>query len=114
MTDRELLEAAARSIGLDVRWIDECKHFYEHRPHMLPGYWDKWDPLYDDGDALRLAAALQINVMYQTSGVEARVYRGKLFITHQDASYENRADTGTATRRAIVRAAAAISATAHQ
>lgn len=68
----------------------------------------KWNPLTDDGDALRLASRLQISVMYQVSGVEARAYRGEFYIAHEMTSYEDRDATLRATRRAITRAAAAI------
>lgn len=106
MTDRELLEFAAKAAGLDVRWIAECQDFYEHRPHMLPGYWDKWNPLTDDGDALRLAVKLRIGVLHRSSGIEAHTFRSRLIICNEECA--EGFDYYAATRRAIVRAAAEI------
>jgi hypothetical protein len=102
MTDRELLELAAKAAGLDVRWIAECQDFYEHRPHMLPGYWDKWNPLTDDGDALRLAVKLRMNVHLDSNMVDVDPDGVHWF----SEAYGD--DPYAATRRAIVRAAAEI------
>lgn len=47
MLDRELLELAAKAAGIDYRpQYDLVKTSIG---------WDTWDPLTDDGDALRLA-----------------------------------------------------------
>ena len=44
-TDRELLEMAAKAVGLPwERWVEEGN--------------DSWNPLTDDGDALWLAVAI--------------------------------------------------------
>jgi hypothetical protein len=101
MTDRELLELAAKAAGIDVRWIAECQDFYEHRPHMLPGYWDKWNPLTDDGDALRLAVTLGLVIDC------SRPSAGEPYKQHA-IWRDELCDTATLTRRAIVRAAAEI------
>jgi hypothetical protein len=83
MTDRELLELAAKAAGY---WAAEF-----NCPANLPR--PDWNPLTDDGDALRLAVAL---------GLTARMsYNG------QDYEAANK-DPYAATRRAIVRAAAEI------
>jgi len=106
MTDRELLELAAKAAGLDVRWIAECQDYYEHRPHMLPGYWDKWNPLADDGDALRLAVKLGLQI--HPSGDEIWVSNPAASLA-EDVVFETyRDDPYAAARRAIVRAAAEI------
>jgi hypothetical protein len=101
MDDRELLEAAAKAAGLDVRWVAECQDFYEHRPHMLPSYWDKWSPLTDDGDALRLAVRLRMNLNIYQTGAEADC-------DTLESTMKESGDPYAATRRAIVRAAAAM------
>jgi hypothetical protein len=106
MTDRELLELAAKAAGIDVRWIAECQDYYEHRPHMLPGYWDKWNPLADDGDALRLAVKLGLLV-------DVWLHQKVCIASNQgeeiaDAKEQFGNDPYAATRRAIVRAAAEI------
>ena len=87
MTDRELLELAAKAAGL--KWV-------EPTPDGMP-----WSPLTDDGDALRLAVKLRIHVRHFPHDVEAQVKRD---YWHED----NGADPYAATRRAIVRAAAEI------
>jgi hypothetical protein len=94
MTDRELLELAAKAAGLKG-W-----KFYEEHP--VDGYprhsfgmrlgGNRWNPLTDDGDALRLAAKL---FLWQA------VRDG-----YQHVDSDN--DIYAATRRAIVRAAAEI------
>ena len=92
MTDRELLELAAKAAGIDLQETEdgyEC-NFDDSRI---------WNPITDDGDALRLAVRLNIPVFpYEdetstgTIGVRAKNWGSK------EAN----------TRRAIVRAAAEI------
>lgn len=65
MEDKELLEKAAKAIGLDGEAVDDV---YLHRTDETPvtafisgdGNW--WNPLHDDGDALRLAVTLAIDI----------------------------------------------------
>lgn len=91
MTDRELLELAAKAAGLSGlgTWDDKwgCLTDYEG--------WT-FDPLNDDGDALRLAVKLRINV------VPEYVYEGPWL---DGGSLR---DPYAATRRTIVRVAAEI------
>ena len=81
MTDRELLELAAKACGY---WSNEYK-CVDKLPHL------GWNPLTDDGDALRLAVKLRIRVNTD--------------ICFAEVPYEKQC---AATRRAIVSAAAAI------
>ena len=53
-TDKELLENAAKSIGMTLRY-----NYLGGRDANQP-----WNPLDDDGDAFRLAAALNICVVH--------------------------------------------------
>lgn len=55
MTHRELLESAARAAGMIPR------EFIGNQNYM-DGMLDGWNPLEDDGDALRLAVKLQIQI----------------------------------------------------
>lgn len=116
MTDRELLELAAKAAGYDDAEYQEGE-WMEIRYGFAAAMWsDKlhdetgqghWNPLADDGDALRLAAKLKIDLEWQaTSGfpepaVEA--YRREEAEAVFCAS-EHEDDY----RRAIVRAAAEI------
>jgi len=52
--DRKLLEQAAKAAGIDPRRL----------PHAWPNRFDddQWNPLTDDGDALRLAVKLNLIV----------------------------------------------------
>ena len=56
MTDRELLELAAKAAGYNVVWSDLWQRFQHVEPIKL---FDmerfSWIPLDDDGDVLRLA-----------------------------------------------------------
>lgn len=110
MTDREMLEFAAKAAGglarFDISpdkwpWLQAV---VDGKPQPYPV---RWNPLTDDGDALRLAVKLGITPHIDTSITEAQwaipsVGRGGFELeTHFDDPY-------AATRRAIVRAAAEI------
>ena len=88
MTDKELLEAAAKAAGYQIRWHESWQCFVHENAHnitsppTMAGQRLVWVPLSDDGDALRLAVKLRLNI----------------YTSADDA----------ATRRAIVRVAAAI------
>ncbi len=98
MTDRELLEAAAREAGVKVDWRESVNCLcYSGSP-----YNDAWNPLTDDGDALRLVVALSITVV--PDPIRRRVYAVGAGIGKYEEWGKNRA---AATRRALVRAAAA-------
>ena len=95
MNDRELIEAAAKAAGNGAEWYSAIGMCIDsNSPVPRP-----WNPLTDDGDALRLAVRLNIPVIpYDdetstgTVGVVAKNWGSK------EAN----------TRRAIVRAAAAM------
>ena len=89
MTDRELLELAAKAAGLSF-WQE-----------------NSWNPL-DDGDALRLAVKLNIDVFFHASRVEGHVAGGRIPPVRAIEREDYGDDPYAATRRAIVRAAAEI------
>ena len=101
MIDEELLELAAKATGSDFsnKLIPEVQG-KRKGPFILKGSrWVQWNPLTDDGDALRLAVKLKM-----TLGVGvARGDAGEA--TEFDLCHR---DPCAATRRAIVRAAAEI------
>ena len=99
MNDRELLELAAKAIG---------------QVYVDGESWDEgagWNPLTDDGDALRLAVSLNLSVKHgvdiwdDTQKMSAYAYFGDF----GECFFEERgSDPYAASRLAIVRAAAAI------
>ena len=112
MTDRELLKAAARAAGYKaLEWHKEIPreggisvdvlyvgHFEAHRP---------FKPLEDDGDALRLAVRLGIETQFAAGATWFQI------LTNDECSVglahePHNGDPYAATRRAIVRAAAAM------
>ena len=92
--DRELLELAAKAAGLEFDLLDGKP--IRREPDGQPVY---WNPLTDDGDALRLAVALGIAVL---PGCCAQIGYPYGTIYGEDAL------TAGASRRAIVRAAASM------
>ena len=100
MTDRELLEAAAKALGW--RWSIADLVWYDDQA----GTWTKdWNPLIDDGDALRLAVEMRFTISPCASGVfVSRDLYEPVITQHWE---DGRLAT---TRRAIVRAAAAMAA----
>lgn len=112
MTDRELLELSARSIGLDGAFEDKKEMIrdfvFERRFGVRTKTGRLWNPLEDDGDALRLAVKLGMNI---DVGVNPVGFTATAVIADYNSvfvdEYHNE-DPMTATRRAIVRAAAAI------
>lgn len=99
MTDRELLELAAKAAGY------KPDHVFGKGLLVLDG--EKvltFQPLTDDGDALRLAVKLELDVFFSAAYVRVcnRRYDRPLL---EDV---DGVDSFAATRRAIVRAAASI------
>jgi hypothetical protein len=62
VTDRELLELAAKAAGMEIEWrkwvIDPKARTLGGCCFALVGTHTYWNPLTDDGDALRLAVAI--------------------------------------------------------
>jgi hypothetical protein len=107
MTDKELLELAAKAAGIaivpctcnDERWP------FKHE-ESVSGKRGLWNPLNSDGDAFRLAVVCAIDVTHRFVGgrrVEALAPCGQVYV-----EWFTESDSMVATRRAIVRAAAAI------
>ena len=100
-TDRELLELAAKAAGIKVATA------HEHGLYLASAKW--WNPLTDDGDALRLAVKLQIAALwFDVSTGRPEVVCGNQKNAPGVAVEPLGTDHCAATRRAIVRAAAAI------
>lgn len=127
MTDRELLELAAKAAGIKIEGWDPDYETYVvgHPENGREGFlieqdfgYGIWNPLKDDGDALRLAVKLNLHIQpnfsdeywFAVAGVENPDH-------HQDmdpreslwlGEAEGKADPAATTRLAIVRAAAEI------
>jgi hypothetical protein len=110
MTDRELLESAAKAAGVDIKSIWTLDRGF------LKG---AWNPLTDDGDALRLSVKLLIQVIQDRmgfvkvgwsvgfeSGTPSADGSGPWY--WKEWLGDHNGDRQAATRSAIVRAAAAI------
>lgn len=122
MTDREMLELAAKAAGLllcGYSWIgeneddEECEileaAFVKH--HQKQELASKWNPLTDDGDALRLAVKLGMGISFgQYAPLDVySVYISK--VEHGDdlaVGCITDGDEFGVVRRAITRAAAQI------
>lgn len=104
MTDRELLEMAAKAAGYKCAWSDSRGGFYFGLGSYTPEY---WNPLSTDGHALRLAAKLKIDIEWQATNPfpEPRV---EAYRRNDEGSYFCADEPEENYRRAIVRAAAEI------
>ena len=114
MTDRELLELAAKAAGIKFSEIGGGAR-YAPQPGIMQPY-VPWNPLTDDGDALRLAVKLGLHArqfpilddVFVSSLGMVEVWR----VDDDDPLHVEFLRSGedrlAATRRAIVRAAAEI------
>jgi hypothetical protein len=102
--DNKLLELAAKAAGikgkyyvgnLNDEWVDGIVYIREDGQQCV------WNPLTDDGDALRLAVRLKLQPFI--GDVTVTFVLGDTIVTERIID-----DPYTATRRAIVRAAAKI------
>ena len=99
MTDKELIELAAKAAGLHVKVASNSG-----RGLKVHGNCNWWNPLTDDGDALRLAVKVGIYVHCRAgSMVTSAIGDGDEWVIE---NWSN--DPTSATRRAITRAAAQI------
>ena len=97
-TDRELLELAAKAAGIALHSWSEIEQGYRREDG---GY---FRPLTDDGDALRLAVKLCLEIDVHHTGIAVRTPCGQKVLISADEVKCGYA----ATLRAITRAAAAI------
>lgn len=112
MTDSELLEMAAKAADLELQqWVESRNTFF------LEPYQCHWNPLENDGDALRLAVKLRLRIDHNHSADQQRWVAADRNgcegcyapVSCVEDEFEE-ADRHAATRRAIVRAAAQIGA----
>ena len=114
MTDRELLELAAKAAGIKYTgWSDKGDHWYEGISFNDENdCLQCWNPLTDDGDAMRLAVKLRMRIATPTSDADCAIAGiGDVRGVHiKKYSEDDITDIYEATRRAIVLAAAEIGA----
>ena len=108
MTDRELLELAAKAAGINGIWNVGTNGYFEgigiYDEHGYMGV--IWNPLTDNGDALRLVVKLQLQILPMGKEILVTEYQNN---DDGEDTYEPFGnDPYAATRRAIVRAAAEI------
>lgn len=110
MTDRELLERAARAAGIKGRLLSFLG--MEERYGLTQAIYDEdagtyWNPLEDDGDALRLAVKLGMTVAIDNVDRQTRILNefDAVMVVHEH--FDGGPDRATC--YAVVRAAAAMS-----
>lgn len=107
MNDFQMLELAAKAAGYEVEFIRNSGCFYRCEEEVGR---EDWNPLDDDGDALRLAIKLNIAIHLDLTvgSVITSFAVGRMgYNTHEEVS-ENKDCPYKAARRAIVSAAAKI------
>lgn len=110
MTDREMLELAAKAAGLVP--LEDVSPFMVH----VSGWgYRVWNPLADDGDALRLVVALQLSIDHNHAADQQRWVAAERSgregcfspVSKVEDNFEE-SGRAAATRLAITRAAAEI------
>jgi hypothetical protein len=102
MDDRTLLTLAAKAAGIELsHWNDGQEPYSSGLGFILPCN-RMWNPLADDGDALRMAVKLGLKIEHHDNSVVVWFdYFGTGYIPYDG-------DACKATRRAIVQSAAEI------
>ncbi|HBQ91068.1 MAG TPA: hypothetical protein DD803_16650 [Alcaligenes faecalis] len=105
MIEQEMLTFAAKAVGIELRfskeWHDSGSPVYGPLTQPI-----RWNPLADDGEALRLAVKLRLTIKVADHEIEVFDEWGTCLVSIGMLSSE---DYVASTRFAIVRAAAAIS-----
>lgn len=108
MEDPKLLDLAAKAAGLNDCWFDEFHDDYVVY-HQDIDCNCSWNPLEDDGDALRLAVKLNMQVTSDAFNGDTEILYNHMPLDNVQILHEDHGDDPcAATRRAIVRAAASI------
>ncbi len=107
-SDRELLELAAKAAGIE----GEIKKTFGGWPCVMRKNGHAWQPMHDDGDALRLAVDLDLAIVpypiYNKQKHSVLVQKKNLDEPRFEKMELHGDDPRSATRRAIVSAAAEI------
>lgn len=109
LADQQLLELAAKANGYQVKgWVRDRMVFFNP---ITGSAEETWNPLADDGDALRLAVRLRLSVIQQRTFAGPTPVSAAAGFCRDDfdlTSTPYNGDPFAATRRAIVCAAAEI------
>lgn len=118
MNDRELLELAARAAGIKARWfkvnqwrrLDGCRLHLGQKDVFGTHHRKPWNPRDDDGDALRLAVKLRMEIDHnhpadERAWVSVRTQGERTCAVEE---FDDESLRAAATRMAITRAAAEI------
>jgi hypothetical protein len=116
MSDRELLELAAKAAGLEIEFTDHTGRDVHVQVQVLSphGGWVDWNPIEDDGDALRLAVKLNLRLECMIQQTAASTFDRKISepvdhtVEKERVRWPFEQCPYAATRLAIVRAAAEI------
>lgn len=98
MSDRKLLECAAKAIGLDVYFATKESFICTKGPDFV----EEWNPLTNSSDAMSLARMLPMTVSFEEGVIVFKNRAGTCFEIGFDTSSDEY------TRRAITTAAAII------
>lgn len=104
-TDRELLELAAKAAGYEIEWVRNSGCHYRCEEEIGR---EQWCPLDDDGDALRLAAALCLQILPGKHHGDGCSVNPTSHTTPGVTSFVESKDMAEQMRRAITWAAAEI------
>lgn len=105
--DKLLLKKAAKAAGIELEYDGLGHYGYYSEWRGLP-QWNDWNPLTDDGDALRLAVKLDIDLQIGNGISAAQAPSHDELQCYFYCSEAHNGDPYAATRQAIVRAAAEI------
>ncbi len=112
MTDLEMMERAAKAAGMEVHrgdgWQADMLFRSIQRPSSPLVANVQWNPLEDDGDALRLAWKLRMNIEPQTTMGGKPTGFNVWPAGRGDCGATEDGNAPDAMRRAIVRAAACL------
>lgn len=108
MTDKELLELAAKAVGIELSEGDhgDMLRVYFTDPHNGLRRYTVWNPLTDDGEAFRLVVILELLVHVETCYYVHAIKDS--ITTTEHIGNDGKGCIFAATRRAIVRTAAEI------
>lgn len=109
-TDIELLRSTARAAGItESEGWEWSERVGAYRRRCNGEEFEIWNPLEDDGDALRLAVKLRLDILFYSHDVEVEATGIFTEVLQAVSSEKYGDDPYAATRRAIVSVAAKLS-----